>query len=611
MHHSTAKADLSGYACLETAPLAEERTEQFDTTMKHAAQRIAEQARKAPQASIGVLARKNKVVSRLIFELRKLGIAASEEGGNPLADSAAVQLVMSLLKMADHPGNTAARYHVAQSPLGQAIRFTHHGNDEQAEHVARQVRGRLQAEGYGTVLREWAELLAQLCGPRGKRRLAQMVELGYAWQSHATLRTADFLRFLQLKKVPDPTVDKVRVMTVHQSKGLEFDIVVLPDLDGKLIGQPSEFVVNKPSPTGPIDRVCRYRNASIQELLPESFQKMFEEVRRTELSEALCVLYVAVTRARHALHMIIAPARLSEKTLPKTTAGLLRRTLTNGGAEEQRRLYEHGEPEWYVTEYSKIPANPLRLVKDDSTDQRASTSAAPKRIRFRAMPEGRMRGLQRTAPSKHQASRKVKLTSIIRHGSMAAMERGTLIHAWFELIEWLDGAAWPDEGQLRTRADEIGAANLDVDRLIGEFQAMLRSPKIAWGLTRNSYIPPRDLPLPPELLQQLENAQPGQIRLEVHNEHSFAVREGGEIMSGFIDRMVLIFLDNQLVACDVIDFKTDTFAYDDTVAFAAKIEFYQEQLDSYRRVVARLYRLPVSHVSTRLFMVGAGTITNV
>ena len=609
IEHSTARTELGGYACLETAPLTEERTEQFDATMRHAAERIAEMSRKVPQATIGVLSRKNKVVSRLIFELRRLGIAASEEGGNPLADSAAVQLVMSLLKMADHPGNTAARYHVAQSPLGRFLKFTQHNNHDRAEAVAREVRGRLQSEGYGKVLQEWAELLSPLCGPRGRRRLAQMVELSYAWQSHATLRTADFLRFLQLKKVPDPTVDKVRVMTVHQSKGLEFDIVVLPDLDGKLIGQPDEFVVNKPSPTEPIDRVCRYRNASIQELLPAKFQKMFDDVRRTELSEALCVLYVAVTRARHALHMVVAPSRKSEKTMPKTTTGLLRRTLTNGAhAEPQRILYEFGESNWYTKEFGDSATTP---IQEPSEKDGVPASTDGRRIRFRAMPEGRSRGLQRKAPSRHDASRKVKLTSVIRHGSSAAMERGTLIHAWFELIEWLDEAAWPEDEQLRAKADEIGAGNLDVSKLIGEFHAMLRSPKIAWGLTRKSYVPPKGLPLPSELLQRLDQAEPSQIRLEVHNEHSFAVREGGEIVSGFIDRLVLIFLDNQLVACDVIDFKTDTFAFDDTKAFAAKIEFYQEQLDSYRRVVARLYRLPVSHVSTRLFMVGAGTITNV
>lgn len=604
IEHSTARENLNGYACLETAPISEEKPDQFGLTMTHTAQRVAELARKVPKASIGVLARKNSVVSRLIYELRRLGIAASEEGGNPLSDSVAVQLVMSVLQVADHPGNTIARFHVAQSPLGKALGYTNHRRHDLAEQFARRIRRRLQAEGYGKVLREWADELLPFCGPRGRRRLNQMVELSYTWQAHATLRTSDFLRFLSRKQVPDPTTDNIRVMTVHQSKGLEFDIVVLPDLDGRLIGQPNEFVVNKPSPTEPIDRVCRYRNASIQDLLPDGFQKMFADERHSDISEALCVLYVAITRARHALHMVVAPSRPSEKKIPETAAGLLRQVLYDGAlAEPEKVLFEHGSSSWYEEESGESKSVPAPAE--------TPTRSGPRRIKFRDMANGRSRGLQRSAPSRHDTSRIVKLSSVIRHGSTEAMERGTLIHAWFERIEWLDGSAWPTEEELHSTAEEIGATHLDVPRLINEFHAMLRSPKIAWGLSPKSYQPPKDLQLPVDVCGSLEAAAAGQIRMEVKNEHSFAVREAGEIVSGYIDRLVLIYLDNQLVACDVIDFKTDTFAFDDQRAFAAKVNYYQEQLDSYRRVVSRLYRIPVDCVSTRLFMVGAGTITNV
>ena len=42
-------------------------------------------------------------------------------------------------------------------------------------------------------------------------------------------------------------------MTVHQAKGLEFDIVVLPELDVPLIGQPPPFVVHRQTPTSRAD----------------------------------------------------------------------------------------------------------------------------------------------------------------------------------------------------------------------------------------------------------------------------------------------------------------------------------------------------------------------
>ena len=64
----------------------------------------------------------------MIYELRSRGIDASEEGGNPLTDSPAVQLILSLLTLADHPGDTAARFHVATSPLAQSTALADPGD---------------------------------------------------------------------------------------------------------------------------------------------------------------------------------------------------------------------------------------------------------------------------------------------------------------------------------------------------------------------------------------------------------------------------------------------------------------------------------------------------
>jgi len=107
----------------------------------------------------------------------------------------------------------------------------------------------------------------------------------------------------------------VRVMTIHQAKGLEFDIVVLPELESRLIGQPDSFVVHREKPVSPPDRICRYVNSDIQQLLPRKFQQMFEDATDRTVTESLCVLYVALTRAIHALHIVIAPSHENERTI--------------------------------------------------------------------------------------------------------------------------------------------------------------------------------------------------------------------------------------------------------------------------------------------------------
>ncbi|MEO2032166.1 MAG: UvrD-helicase domain-containing protein, partial [Planctomycetaceae bacterium] len=617
--HTTARDKLHGYASLESAPAADEGSPQADTTLKHAAARIAEITKRAPDASIGVLVRKNRYVSRMIFELRRLGISASEEGGNPVNDSAAVQLIFSLLALTDHPGNTVARFHVSQSPLAESLFFPKHYIDDRADHMAREIRQRLQSEGYGPVIQEWAEALRRFCDSRGKRRLVQLVELAWRWQSHATLRTADFLNFVEAEKVPDPTADRVRVMTVHQSKGLEFDVVVLPNLDEKLVGMPKPFVVNRPSPTEPIDRVCRYRNSNVQELLPADFQQMFADARRHQISESLCVLYVAVTRAKHAVHMIIAPSGEKERTLPATMAGLLRVTLTEPGPiEPGKLLFKSGLVDWYETTESesaksdgKSKKNPSKKTETAPATQPAVSSGISPAITFRSMSAGRSRGLQRTAPSRHATSRKVKLSSVIRHGSAAATERGTLIHAWFELIEWLNDDAIPDDSILTAMAAEINSGVPDVAALITEFHTMRQLPVIAHGLRKESYHRPDKENLTDSARKRLSAVSVERIRLEVKNEHPFAVLDDGEIINGFIDRLVLIHVDNQLVAADIVDFKTDSFDFSDEELFKQKTEYYGEQLQMYARVVSRLYRISQQAISTRLFMLGAGRIANV
>ncbi|MEX2501954.1 MAG: UvrD-helicase domain-containing protein, partial [Trueperaceae bacterium] len=86
---------------------------------------VAEQVRAIHEQdrarSIAVLVSTNKAVHGLIYALRKLGLTVSGEGGNPLTDCPAVNAVLSALTLADHPGHTAAAFHVANSPMGAVV----------------------------------------------------------------------------------------------------------------------------------------------------------------------------------------------------------------------------------------------------------------------------------------------------------------------------------------------------------------------------------------------------------------------------------------------------------------------------------------------------------
>ncbi|MCH2466259.1 MAG: UvrD-helicase domain-containing protein, partial [Gemmatimonadetes bacterium] len=137
--------------------------------------------KKMPTRSIGVLVRSNAVLSHIMDELQALNVPASGEGGTSLTDTPPVNAILSLLKLADHPLNTAACYHVATSPVSGVVGFKDYRDQPAARDLAIGVREELVTEGYGPTLARWVRGLVNHCDAREVRRLLQLVDLGYRW----------------------------------------------------------------------------------------------------------------------------------------------------------------------------------------------------------------------------------------------------------------------------------------------------------------------------------------------------------------------------------------------------------------------------------------------
>ena len=104
--HTTARTELAGHCRLSVAPAAEEGGDQKTATLTYAAEQVAQLSQDIPSASIGVLVRTNAAVARMIYELRRRNVDASEEGGNPLTDSPA----RPVADVASDPGRSSGRY---------------------------------------------------------------------------------------------------------------------------------------------------------------------------------------------------------------------------------------------------------------------------------------------------------------------------------------------------------------------------------------------------------------------------------------------------------------------------------------------------------------------
>ncbi len=570
--HTTARTELSGFVQFRSVAAKAEGESQSEITLQAAADLVAELAAKHPDRSIGVLTRSNDAVAKLIFELHHLDVPASEEGGHPLTDSVAVRLLLSLLLLADHPGDRIARFHVATSPLGPAFQFGDFQSDSAAAQLAEFLRRRLLCDGYGPCFAEWSKLLANHGSSRDRVRLDQLVKLADGYQPSATLRPSDFVEFVREERVADPSGDRIRVMTVHQAKGLQFDIVVLPELDKLIPGQTPALVAGNIDPTEPPDAVCLYRDDSIQQLLPPELQKLFEQDVERRTHESLCVLYVALTRAIHAMYLLIAP---HEKEPKKSFAGLLHASLAdNAPAPPETVLFETGDANWDTsTTRQRVVKSTVAL--DPSLACRASLAS---RIPFVPPLPTRTRGWQREAPSAHESRR---LVDLLRTRPTEAFERGTLIHKWFEQIEWLDDGR-PSKEQLLAAARTLPPMTLDPAKVLPEFFAMLDQSAITAALRRD---------------QSPHREQTSRVL----REHPFACRFERTLISGIIDRLVLWSSADRIVAAEIIDFKTD--AITDRASLDARVAAYRPQLDSYRRAVAQLFGLAVDRVAAKLLFV--------
>jgi ATP-dependent exoDNAse (exonuclease V) beta subunit len=440
-----------------------------------------------------------------------------------------------------------------------------------------------------------------------------LVTLAYRLDDGRLRRPDDFIAEIESQRVEDPTAARVRVMTVHQAKGLQFDIVVLPELDVPVKPQTPTVVTDRDAPLGRVCRVSRYVNETIQKLLPDNLQPMFARWSDALIGESLCVLYVAMTRAVHAIEMIIAPSKVNENKWPKTFTGVLRGALAPGQpAQSDAILFQHGDVEWLDERLRQLSVVSGQLSLWDVDGSRAPTdngqrttdnSAAAERLEIKLRAGGRRRrGLDYRTPSEFESAAKVDLSRRLRLEPVAAMTRGSILHAWFERIGWLDDGV-PSDAELLRIAGKLATADIDLVAELRRFRRILAQPAVAAVLSKSSVSADESLGFPAKLDAELRRAD---VRMQLERERSVVVREDDALLSGAIDRLTLYSRDGRLIAADILDYKTDAVTTPSDIA--ERTATYRPQLAAYRRAMSSLTSLPVERVSARLLFVEAGAI---
>jgi ATP-dependent exoDNAse (exonuclease V) beta subunit len=607
------KQALPGWVRLRTAPAAGEGEHQSDLILAHAAARAAALARANPAARIGVLVRTNHAAEQVIARLKgRENIVASAEGGNPLDDSPAVELLLSVLTLVDHPSDSIARFHVGTSPLAAPLGLDEATASAPAAFIAAidRLRRELIDDGYGPVLGRLAAIVAPSGSQRDARRLEQFVESARAWdlaagdQRAGLGRTAPFIAQCRKTSVADPVPSPIRVMTIHKAKGLEFDLVVLTDLDRKLVPHAPRVVIDRAGPLAPIRRVLTAVSKDLQPFLPEEWQERCDAAPQPIVREAIATLYVGLTRAIQGLEIVIAPAKDTEKKMPKTLAGILRTTLPDApDAPPDAVLFTHARHADATVD--ALVAGTAAAPPAGPTPTAGSMPLAPIALAPLANAT-RSRGAPLRTPSSAEGGRIVAAAALLDTGSQQAKDVGTLLHAWAEELGW--PAMMPADERLLAIAAEHPALAAQHQTLLADFRGMCGRPAVAALLAEPPAV------LPEKFIARGIAAGPAEPRLL--REHAFVLRDEQGIMQGVVDRLVVWSRDGRPIAAEVIDFKfdgvgSDTGGVEHARLIAEKTAFYAPQLSDYRRAVAQLFGLAPQSITADLVFMRSGTVVAV
>jgi ATP-dependent helicase/nuclease subunit A len=437
-----------------------------------------------------------------------------------------------------------------------------------------------------------------------------------------------FLQFVQAQQENEldaepagqPLRDAVRLMSIHQSKGLEFPIVALADLGKRFNLEDARGRVILDEEFGLCPQVKPPGFSQFYPSLPHWLAQRRQ--KRETYGEELRLLYVALTRASDRLILCGSARRktIAEKWPQAAESGLGAAEILAGrsfldwlgawlvlqfGAEAPAQSGGNSLLTWNIIDEQEPAAAPgreeappaapsrdeeERLLRQgraalewrygfEETTRRAAKTSVSALRRLMAEEEDEESELLFTPPPDAPGER--------RAGPLSAAEIGSAHHLFLERVALAEtsGAARLQEEAARLRREgsltEAQAACLDFDALA----AFWRS-----GVGR-------------QLLARREN-----VRREVAFTARFSPSELEEWPGRGEDRGEFVIvqgvMDLAVVAPEeiwVLDFKTDHFAEQE---LEARVRLYRPQLTLYARAIARIYGRPVTRRWLHFFAIG-------
>ncbi|NOX99814.1 MAG: UvrD-helicase domain-containing protein [Verrucomicrobia bacterium] len=497
--------------------------------------------------SCAILCRGGKMIDKVMDRLRSAGIEEVDGGAKASAatDNPVTLALLSLIKLAGHPGDTFAEGHLAMTAIGDWMKREACSKGKLVMESLRLIH----AEGFEQLVELWQQRLKEsgdLDDAFACYRLSALKSMARNFDEDGDRSVDGFLDFVRGQKMQETSSgNAIQVMTIHNSKGLGFDVVILPELTG---GSKTLTHVDSGLSQGATEGeawVMDMPNKEFQQLDP-LLKKHREDLEAASGFESLCVLYVAMTRAKQGLYLLSPPRG---KSTASNFLGILNAALNEEEEEadssavgdcEVEVIYERGDRRWFEDhEQKEKEASGKDLVPSDDE---------PIELGF-----GGRRAKHHTA-SEHE-QRKVGAELLFSSAGSDARNYGNEVHAVFEQIEWIDGEQGVDDVLQGIQAgDEVVE---DVRQCLSESTVL-------------------------ELFRKKEGVS------EVWCEKAFELLLDGEWISGVFDRVVLIRdgEGGKVLSADIVDYKTSRVEGEEEIAVEA--EYYRSQMTVYRQALAKL-----------------------
>ena len=300
-----------------------------------------------PHATIAIMVRSRHQLDDIIPALHTAQIPFQAVDIESLAHCMEIQDLVTLTRALFHLGDRIAWLSVLRAPycgltLSDLFAVTQHCQDaplwkslvnfHEIKPLSEDGNIRLQR-----VIPIFAEALAQ----QGRRPLAQWIKETWAalggpaclTQATALLNTKTFFNLLEgieyefnftllenklnrLYAQSDPNQGKnLHIMTIHKTKGLEFDHVILPGLNQKTAADKARILrwLERPSLLGSNDLILAPIQAAKDQWDP--IYSYLKNIENTKLHyEAARLLYVAITRAKMSCHFICSISNENDST---------------------------------------------------------------------------------------------------------------------------------------------------------------------------------------------------------------------------------------------------------------------------------------------------------